>query len=130
MPRRGGKAANRRDRQRKAQQRRQQQRLGAQPRPISGVVSEAVDSIAEERIEAERMDAAPARPSRPSASPRAGRPDPRFAVAGPSRLSERAAAEYHYVIRDLRNIGVLVVAMAVLLGVAVVAFGALKIGPS
>jgi hypothetical protein len=125
MPRRGGKAANRRDRQRKAQQRRQQQRLAAQPRPISGVVSEAVDSIAEERIEA-----APARPSQPSPGPRAGRADPRFAVAGPSRLSERAAAEYHYVIRDLRNIGVLVVAMAVLLGGAVVAFSALKIGPT
>ena len=32
-------------------------------------------------------------------------------------------------IRDLRNIAVLVVAMAVLLGVAVVAFSALGIGP-
>ena len=125
MPQRGGKAANRRDRQRKAQQRRLQQRLTAQPRPIGGAVSDAVDDVAEQRIES-----APARPAAASSSPRAGRADPRFAVAGPSRLSERAAAEYHYVVRDLRNIAVLIVLMAVLLGAAVVAFSALKIGPA
>jgi hypothetical protein len=51
-------------------------------------------------------------------------------VAGPSRLSERAAEEYHYVRRDLRNIAVLVVVMAVLLGLAVFAFSALGIGPN
>lgn len=50
-------------------------------------------------------------------------------MAGPSRLSERAAAEYHYVLTDLRNIAVLVAGMAVLLGAAVVAFSVLKIGP-
>ncbi|MDP9468068.1 MAG: hypothetical protein M3P32_04925, partial [Chloroflexota bacterium] len=61
---------------------------------------------------------------------RGARHDPRFAVAGPSRLSERAAAEYHYVRRDLRNIGVLVVMMAVALGVAAFAFNALGIGPA
>jgi hypothetical protein len=95
MARRGGKAANRRDRQRKAQRRTLQ-------RP-----------------------AAPAAPA-----PRAGRADPRFPVSGPSRLSERAATEYHYVRRDLRNIAVLVVVMAVLLAAAVVAFSVLGIGPS
>lgn len=57
------------------------------------------------------------------------RADPRFAVSGPSRLGERAAADYHYVVRDLRSIGILVAAMTVLLIVAVVAFGALEIGP-
>ena len=51
-------------------------------------------------------------------------------MAGPSRLTERAAAEYHYVHSDLRNIGVLVVAMAGLLAAAVVAFSVLKIGPN
>lgn len=128
MPRRGGKAASRRDRQRRAQ-RKALQRPAAPPtaaRPIGGVVSEAVEAAAERRVEA----AAP-RPASPAASsaPRAGHADPRFTVSGPSRLSERAAAEYHYVARDLRNIGVLIVAMAILLGVAVVAFSALKIGP-
>lgn len=49
-------------------------------------------------------------------------------MAGPSRLSERAAEEYHYVGRDLRNIGVLIMVMAVLLVVAFVAFTALGIG--
>jgi len=120
MARRGGKAANRRERQRKTQQRRLQ-RPSTPGQPIGGVVSEAVEAAAERRSVSPPAPAAP--------SPRAGRADPRFAVSGPSRLTERAAEEYHYVIRDLRNIAVLVVAMAVLLGVAVVAFSALGIGP-
>lgn len=49
-------------------------------------------------------------------------------MAGPSRLSERAIEEYHYVARDLRNIGMLVALMAVILVVAVIAFSALGIG--
>jgi hypothetical protein len=48
-------------------------------------------------------------------------------VAGPSRLSERAIEEYHYVRRDLRNIGVLLAIMAVVLAVAVIAFNALGV---
>ncbi|MEO6060092.1 MAG: hypothetical protein ABIQ05_09010, partial [Candidatus Limnocylindria bacterium] len=68
-------------------------------------------------------------PSRPSTVSHGGRADPRFAVSGPSRLGDRAAADYHYVVRDLRSIGILVAGMAVLLIVAVVAFGALEIGP-
>lgn len=121
MARRGGKAANRRDRQRKAQ-RRTLQRPAPQSGPITGVVSEAVGAAAERRSEASTAPGATA--------PRAGRADPRFLVAGPSRLSERAATEYHYVRRDLRNIAVLVVIMAVLLGVAVLAFSVLGIGPN
>jgi len=121
MARRGGKAANRRDRQRKAQ-RRMLQRPAAPGRPITGDISEAVEAAAERRTESAAAPAAP--------SPRPGRADPRFAVSGPSRLSERAADEYHYVRRDLRNIAVLVVLMAVLLGAAVVAFSVLDIRPS
>ncbi|HLE88895.1 MAG TPA: hypothetical protein VI733_02430 [Candidatus Limnocylindria bacterium] len=121
MARRGGKAANRRDRQRRAQ-RRAQQRPAPQPRPVSSTLSEAIEEAAEQRA------SAPAAPAPPVT--RGGRADPRFSVAGPSRLGERAAAEYHYVVRDLRNIGVLVVIMAILLGVAVVAFNALGIGPA
>jgi hypothetical protein len=120
MARRGGKAANRRDRQRKAQ-RRAMQRPGPPAQPTGGSISEAVEAAAERRTEAV---SAPA-----PAVPRAGRADPRFLVSGPSRLSARAADEYHYVIRDLRNIAVLVVVMAVLLGAAVVGFHALRLGP-
>lgn len=68
--------------------------------------------------------------SRPAASVRGARANPRLAVAGPSRLSERAAEEYHYVIRDVRNIGVLAAIMLVVLLVAVVIFNVLKIGQS
>lgn len=122
MARRGGKAANRRDRQRKAQ-RRTLQRPTAQTGPITGVVSDAVEAVAERRSES-------AAPSPATPAPRAGRADPRFLVSGPSRLSERAATEYHYVRSDLRNIGVLVLVMAVLLAAAVVGFSVLGIGPS
>lgn len=121
MARRGGKAANRRDRQRKAQ-RRALQRPAAPAGLITGVVPEAIEAPAERRIESPSAGAAPAA--------RGGRADPRFLVSGPSRLSERAADEYHYVRRDLRNIAVLVVAMAVLLGAAVAAFSVLGIGPN
>jgi hypothetical protein len=124
MARRGGKAANRRDRQRRAQ-RKALQRPPAPARPIAGVVSDAVDAVAESRSEAPPVRAAAA-----PALTRGARSDPRFAVSGPSRLSERAAAEYHYVRNDLRNIAVLVVVMAVLLAAAVVAFSVLKIGPT
>lgn len=54
--------------------------------------------------------------------------DPRFQVAGPSRLSDRAIAEYHYVVSDLRNIGILAVVMVVLLVLATVAVRASGIG--
>jgi hypothetical protein len=48
--------------------------------------------------------------------------------AGSSRLTENAAAEYHYVTRDLRNIGVLVVVMAVLLAISAVVVNVLGVG--
>lgn len=63
----------------------------------------------------------------PAISERVERPAPAAPayVRGTSQLGERARAEYHYVTRDLRNIGVLVVVIAVLLAVAVIAFNAL-----
>jgi len=122
MARRGGKAANRRDRQRRAQ-RRAQQRPAPGPRPVSSTLAEAVEAVAEQRAAS-----GPVAPTAPLS--RGARADPRFAVAGPSRLGERAAAEYHYVRSDLRNIAVLVVIMAILLGAAVIAFSALGIGPT
>jgi hypothetical protein len=89
---------------------------------MTGGVAEAVEAAAERRSVSSAPIAAP--------PARAGRADPRFTVSGPSRLSERAADEYHYVRRDLRNIAVLIVVMAVLLAAAVVAFSTLGIGPN
>ena len=51
--------------------------------------------------------------------PKARPADPRV-TGGSSRLSERAVAEYHYVQRDLRNIAVLAVILAVLLAGAAI----------
>jgi hypothetical protein len=48
-----------------------------------------------------------------------GAADPRVTV-GSSRLSERAVAEYHYVQRDLRNIGILAIILAALLAAATI----------
>jgi hypothetical protein len=64
----------------------------------------------------------------PSAAARARRAELRQTVGGPSRLSERAAAEYHYVIRDLRNIGILVLVLAALLTVAAIGVNLLHLG--
>ena len=44
-----------------------------------------------------------------------------------STLTTRERAEYHYVERDLRNIGILTAAMAALLFLAWVAFSALNL---
>lgn len=126
MARRGGKAASRRERQRRAQ--RQVQPRPAPPRPAAATLNEAVDAVAEERVTQERVAAAPVAPAMQLT--KGARHDPRFAVSGPSRLGERAAAEYHYVRSDLRNIGLLVVVMAVVLGIATFAFNALGIGPT
>jgi hypothetical protein len=50
---------------------------------------------------------------------RARAADARITV-GSSRLTERAAAEYHYVQRDLRNIAILAVILAALLAAATI----------
>lgn len=66
--------------------------------------------------------------ARAQRSVRARTSDFNLGATGPSRLSERAAAEYHYVVRDLRNIGVLLVVVIVLLGLAAVGVNLLGIG--
>jgi hypothetical protein len=141
MPRRSGKAASRRSRQRKAAQRSAQPQPQRDMRPSDAgeaiAASDVGPSDAFEKADAELRASTPPPGSRPANA--GGRPqtvrartsDFTFgAGAGPSRLGERAAAEYHYVLRDLRNIGVLLVVMAVLLAVAVLAVNALGIGPS
>jgi hypothetical protein len=70
------------------------------PRPASPA-SDETDSVAVAPISTEP-------------APPAVRPLPQI-YAGASRLSERAAAEYHYVGRDLRNIAVLTAIIAVIL---------------
>jgi hypothetical protein len=67
--------------------------------------------------------AVPVVPPTPAPRP-APRPTRNSSAAVGSALAEAARAEYHYVGRDLRNMAVLVVVIAVLLAVAVFAFHA------
>ncbi|MDQ4036718.1 MAG: hypothetical protein M3153_12480 [Chloroflexota bacterium] len=115
MARRAGKAASRKARQRSVQQRSAQRATGPAP---------AASSLPEETA---------------ATMPPVGTPDAREAtslspprrVTAPlntgkgSTLTTTERAEYHYVERDLRNIGILTVVMAVLLFLAWIAFSAL-----
>lgn len=104
MSRRAGKAASRKARQRKVH--RPAIPAGTPPAtPIPPVGSP------------DAREAASLNP------PRRTTPSPSAFIG--SNLSDRERAEYHYVERDLRNIGVLTAVMAVLLVVAYLAFSAL-----
>ncbi len=121
MARRAGKAANRKARQRKAQR-----------RPAPAAQAPAAEAP---RTEAQASGAPPSA----TAVPPVGTPHAREAasltpprrVTRPSAtslgstLTDAERAEYHYVERDLRNIGVLTAIMAVMLLVAWIAFSAL-----
>jgi hypothetical protein len=109
---RSGKAANRRSRHRPPRRPAIPQPA---PRPPEDDTADAVDDT----------DAVAAR-SAPEPVRATPRPMPAI-YAGASRLSERAAAEYHYVGRDLRNIVVLTGVMVVLLAAAAVAVNLLGI---
>lgn len=61
-------------------------------------------------------------------TPRKTRPAVGSGLAGSSRLTEKAMAEYHYVRMDLRNIGVLSLVLIGLLGAAYVLVDVLGIG--
>ena len=111
MARRSGKAASRRSRQRRAQRQ-------APPAPVSRaptVEAESPDRPEEAREEPRRTAAAA--PSAPSPA--------RAYAAGVSSLTARERAEYHYVERDLRNIGILTAILLALLVAAWFAFNAL-----
>jgi hypothetical protein len=83
-----------------------------------------------------KRPAVPAGPTAPAAVPPVGTPDARAATsltpprrtvsaaATGSVLTDRERAEYHYVERDLRNIGVLTVVMVALLLLAWLLFTA------
>jgi len=111
MSKRGGKSGRRKARQRRLIQRPVQ--------PFSGAPAAAVGEV-EREPDTPRVSATPSRQPVPS----------RFALDHVSRLSDRAAAEYHYVGRDLRSIGILVLVLVALLAVATIAFNALGIGPA
>jgi hypothetical protein len=122
------KTASRRSRQRRMmrapQARGLQQPASSGPPAIGALGSDATPDTVSGPASAAKTVAAP---PRPAASVRGARANPRLAVAGPSRLSERAIEEYHYVRQDLRNIGVLLAVMLVVLAAAVVAFNALGV---
>ncbi len=127
MARRGGKAASRKAKQRKAQ------RPNVAARPAAPVAPSVDSSNVEPAIVSAPMQSA-AVPTPETRETREARErtrrvtrDPRQMVAGPSRLGEQAQQGYHYVARDLRNIGVLVVIMAAILTVAFIAFNVLGI---
>jgi hypothetical protein len=113
MPRRAGKAASRRSRQRRLQR--------PTPPPSVAAAPPSVDETGlEERAEESRDE--PRRASAPGVSaPSAAR----AYAGGGSSLTARERAEYHYVERDLRNIGVLTAILLVLLIVAWFVFNAL-----
>ena len=116
MARRVGKAANRKARQRSAAQRANRpatSRPAAAPTPVESI--EAMPPVGTpDAREAISLDP-PRRVSTPSFT------------SGASTLSTRERAEYHYVERDLRNIGILTAVLAVLLLVAWFAFTALNL---
>ena len=108
MARRAGKAANRKARQRSAAQRAATRPANAPAQPATAVPPVGTPDARE----AVSLDP----PPRVTAPVRAG-------LGSTLTTSERA--EYHYVERDLRNIGILSAAMAVLLFLAWIAFSAL-----
>jgi 2-keto-4-pentenoate hydratase/2-oxohepta-3-ene-1,7-dioic acid hydratase in catechol pathway len=113
MARRGGKAANRRARQ----QRRNRPAAtppALTPAPASEVVEQTMPAVAATPAAA----VTPARPASPV-------PAPARIIAHGSALSAHAREEYHYVGRDLRNIGILVVIMFAVLAAATLAINVL-----
>jgi hypothetical protein len=120
------KTASRRARQRRMM-RGPQVRGPQQPAPGAPPAGPSPTPASPATVTGPSRSAAATPAARPAASIRGARANPRLAVAGPSRLSARAIEEYHYVTRDLRNIGVLLALMAVVLAAAVVAFNALGV---
>jgi hypothetical protein len=117
MARRAGKAASRRSRQRRAARR---------PLPPQTTARTAVPAVDDAEI-AERADEPRDEPRRPSA-PTVSAPSPARAYAGGgSSLTDRERAEYHYVERDLRNIGILTAILIALLIAAWFVFNALRL---
>jgi hypothetical protein len=123
MARRAGKAANRKARQRKVAR--------SQPAPRPPTSLEPPASVADSVPPASATPVPPV--GTPDAREAASLTPPRrtaapIAARGGSQLSAREQGEYHYVERDLRDIGILTAGMAALLLVAWIAFRALGLG--
>ena len=105
MARRAGKATSRKARQRNVPRPQRAPRPSAEPQPVPPVGTP------------DAREAASLTPPR--------RITPVVAGTGRSQLSSTDRAEYHYVERDLRSIGILTAVMAVLLLLAWFAFSSL-----
>ena len=119
MARRAGKAASRKARQRSDQHRSAQRASRPAtpvPPPLSSVEPDAAVPPVGTPDAREAVSLDPPRRPRPLASAAPG-----------STLTSRERAEYHYVERDLRNIGVLTVVMFGLLLLAWAVFSALNL---
>jgi hypothetical protein len=115
MARRAGKAASRKARQRSVQQRSAQRATRSAP-PASSLPEETAATVPPVGTPDAREAASLSPPRRVTAPLNTGKG---------STLTITERAEYHYVERDLRNIGILTVVMAVLLFLAWIAFSAL-----
>ena len=104
MARRAGKAASRRARQQRRAQRPMSPPSAAAAPPAEDVASE---DRADESREEPRRASAPIASAPPSLA--------RAYATGGSSLTVRERAEYHYVERDLRNIGILTAILFALL---------------
>jgi hypothetical protein len=102
MARRAGKAASRRARQ--------QRRAQRPPPPPSSAVPPAAEVEVEQQADETREE-----PRRASAPVVSGPSPARAYASGGSSLTGRERAEYHYVERDLRNIGILTAILFALL---------------
>jgi hypothetical protein len=106
MARRAGKAATRRSRQRRAQR--------PIPPPPATAPPPGEDVAVPERAAVPRQE--PREEPQRASAPVVSAPSPaRAYAAGGSSLTDRERAEYHYVERDLRNIGILTVILFALL---------------
>jgi hypothetical protein len=110
----GGKAASRKARQR---------HVPRTPRPAADAVPRAAEPVVEDARPVPPVGTPDAREAVALDPPR--RRTPPVAASAGSGLSARERADYHYVERDLRNIGILTAVMAAMLFAAWLIFNAL-----
>lgn len=122
MAKRGGKAASRRSRQRPVRRPAPPPRAAASAEGAPGAQSASAAAAARPTPSGEVATPA-TRDTR--GERRAPAPDLPYRS---SILSERAQAEYHYVAKDLRNIGVLTAVIGLLLALAFVLFRVVGLG--